>query len=109
MGSVQQFERVASKPDAQRVAEVSLTLRNLSYMLTHVTTDAHALTPENLTATLFGLHRQIDDLSTRLEDLCDAGDFGPDGNLTALSVVPASKPESAFAAENIVTELKVAG
>lgn len=64
-----QVPREAGAADARRIAELSLALRNLSFTLSQLIGDDTALEPQNLTESLYALHRQVTGLSARLDDL----------------------------------------
>ena len=57
--------------NTQMMTELSLRLRNLSFLINHVAEDDSTLDPERLKASLFALHRQVDALSHRLDVMSD--------------------------------------
>ncbi len=60
-----------TRQDAQHIAELALSLRNLSFTLSAIADGEQAMDKGSMTKSLFSLHRQVDDLSARLMELSD--------------------------------------
>ena len=60
------------EPVKQRISEVSLTLKNLSYAISGMVGGEEPLDPDNMTQAMFALHRQVTALSSDLDDLMRA-------------------------------------
>ncbi len=59
----------ANETDAQLIAEISLSLRNLSYTISGIVTGDSSLADKKLNEILFEVHRQTEMLSSRLDRL----------------------------------------